>query len=232
MLGLTNLLGEAVICVIIFAGVERIPLVETGLDLSAPVVGNVEDCDFFKDNSGLGKRFPGGPTCHYKGHNVPCLHRWSKKGVITTDILVDILKALNERHIFDEDRENGVKPLLLVDGHGSRFELPFLRHISDEVYEWTVVIGVPYGTTIWQVGDSPEQNGAFNMASVAIKKELVEAKEMMMLASPTIEAHEIMIIVTRAWYRSFHRVASNKKAIAERGRIIMLGETVKLYDRS
>ena len=70
MLGLTNLIGEAVMCIVIFAGVKRISLVETVLDLSAPVVGNEEGRKFFKDNSGPGKRFPGGPTCSYKGHNV------------------------------------------------------------------------------------------------------------------------------------------------------------------
>ena len=98
---------------------------------------------------------------------------------------------------------------MLVDGHGSRFELPFLRYISNDSHEWTVVIGVPYGTALWQVGDSPEQNGSFNMASVAIKKELVEQKEMMMLGSPTIEAYGIMAIVSRAWYRSFDRINNN-----------------------
>ena len=217
VLGVTNLDGEAVMCVVILAGVDRIPLVETGLDLFAPVVGDVSDSEFFKANSGPGKRFPGGPTCQFKGKEIPCLTRWSKKGGITSEILIAILQALDETQIFDEDRENGVKPLLLVDGHGSRFEIPFLRYISDDAHEWTVVIGVPYGTALWQVGDSPEQNGSFNMASVQVKKELVEQKEMMMLASPNIEAHDIMTIISRAWYKSFHCVDSNKKAIAERG---------------
>ena len=43
----------------------------------------------------------------------------------------------------------GVKLLLLVDGNGSRFKLPFLRYISDEAHEWTVVTRVPYGTALW-----------------------------------------------------------------------------------
>ena len=64
----------------------------------------------------------------------------------------------------------GVKPLLLVDGHGSRFEIPFLRYISDEAHEWTVVTRVPYGTTLWQVGDSPKHTGVFDMVSVLIVK--------------------------------------------------------------
>jgi len=54
------------------------------------------------------------------------------------------------------------------------------------------------------------------MASVAIKKELEEQKETMMLHSPTIEAYDIMTIVSRAWYKSFDHINSNKKAIAKR----------------
>ena len=46
MLGVTNLAGEVVMCVVILAGVERIPIVETGLDLSALVVGDVSCPDF------------------------------------------------------------------------------------------------------------------------------------------------------------------------------------------
>jgi len=38
-----------------------------------------------------------------------------------------------------------------------------------------------------------------------------------MLRSPTIEAYDIMTIVSRTWYKSFDRINSNKKAIAERG---------------
>jgi len=49
--------------VVILAGVKHIPIVETGLDLSTPVVGDVSDPDFFQSNSGSGKRFPGGPIC-------------------------------------------------------------------------------------------------------------------------------------------------------------------------
>jgi len=90
-----------------------------------------------------------------KNRKIPCLTLWSKKGGITSEILINVLRTLDETQIFDEDRENGVKPLMLVDGHGSRFELPFLRYISNDTHEWTVVIGVPYGIALWQVGDPP-----------------------------------------------------------------------------
>ena len=57
--GLTNLEGQAVICVVIFLGTTRAPLTEMGLDLSADVMGNVDDRNFFENNSGTGRRFPG-----------------------------------------------------------------------------------------------------------------------------------------------------------------------------
>ena len=176
VLGITNLEGLAVMCVVIFSGKVRQPLTETGLDLSVDVVGDIGDINYFRNNNGLGKRFPGGPSCEYKGVKIPCLCRWSEKGGITTHILVDILAALDTLHIFDADRECGFKPFLLVDGHRSRFELPFLRYICNKEHEWAVVIGVPYGTALWQVGDSAEQNGCFNMASVDIKKKLLNEK--------------------------------------------------------
>jgi len=34
--------------------------------------------------------------------------------------------------------------VLLLDGHGSRFELPFLKYVIDKNYEWIVCIGVIY----------------------------------------------------------------------------------------
>ncbi len=51
-------------------------------------------------------------------------------------------------------------PFLLLDGHGSRFELPFLDYVNSEETKWNVCIGVPYDTNLWQVGDSAQQNGA------------------------------------------------------------------------
>ena len=71
VLGVTNLEGKAIMCVVIFSGINRIPLTETGLDLSVVVVGEVGNEDFFRNNIFPGKRFPGGPTCKYKGEVVP-----------------------------------------------------------------------------------------------------------------------------------------------------------------
>ena len=47
----------------------------------------------------------------------------------------------------------------------------FLKYINDSKTEWHVYLGVPFGKTYWQVGDSKEQNGSFNMPKT--KKELI-----------------------------------------------------------
>ena len=87
----------------------------------------------------------------------------------------------------------------------------------DPAHEWAVCIGVPYGTALWQVGKSAEQNVHFNMASVVEKRKIMQSKDEYMYDHPTIKPYEIIQIVNAAWSKSFDRVNSNKKAISERG---------------
>jgi hypothetical protein len=72
-----------------------------------------------------------------------------------------MLKYIDDEQVFD--RSTGLNPFLLLDGHGSRFELEFLEYINCKESKWEVNIGLPYGTSYWQVGDSTEQNGCFKM---------------------------------------------------------------------
>ena len=81
--------------------------------------------------------------------------RYSEKGSITPEILKDILKTIDDLEVFQTYRDNGAVPFLLVDGHQSRFHSTFLEYITDDAYPWKVSIVVPYGTSLWQVGDSP-----------------------------------------------------------------------------
>jgi hypothetical protein len=74
------------------------------------------------------------------------------------------------------DRSDGVNPCLLCDGHGNRFEEPFLEYIHESNTSWGCCIGVPYGTSLWQVGDSQEQNGMFKIECKNSKAEPVRAK--------------------------------------------------------
>ena len=76
-----------------------------------------------------------------------------------------------------------------------------------------VCIGVPYGTALWQVGDSSDQNGTYNIALAKMKEKLIAMKRAKMMV-PTIEPYEIIILVNYAWYHSFARPISNNKAIS------------------
>ena len=52
VLELTNLEELVMMYIIIFMGMEHISLIEKGLYLSVPVVGDMEDIQFFRDHSG------------------------------------------------------------------------------------------------------------------------------------------------------------------------------------
>ena len=214
LLGLTALNGDPVMCVIIFAGKREQAVVETGMDVFAEEEGEVSDEDFLNKNSGPNKRFPGGPTCSFQGKDIPCLTQWSPKGSITGEILTDILATLDYHQVFD--RSERKKPFLLLDGHGSRFAHNFLKYIMHPDHSWSVCIGVPYGTALWQVGDSSEQNGAYKVALTKAKENLIKQKHKKMMKL-TIEPYEIIPLVNHAWAQSFARPISNRKAIAERG---------------
>ncbi len=159
LIGLTALDSTPVMCILIIAQKVKDLSIETGIDITVNPDGDPNNGDhFFFNNSGPGKYFPGPPTCTFRGKEVPALVRWNTSGNITSDILVEALSTLDVMQVIP--RDDDVKPFLLLDGHGSRLELP---------YHWVVCLGVPYGTALWQVGDSKEQNGAFNIAFTKAK---------------------------------------------------------------
>lgn len=214
VMGITAFTGEIVMCVIIFAGLKPNALYETGFDPFAARTGDLEDKDFLEKNTGQGKMFPCGPTCMFKGRDIPCFCRWSANGSVTSKILKEILETLDFYGV--ADREGGTLPFLLLDGHGSRFELPFLDYITEKPHEWCVVIGVPYGTSLWQIGDSEEQNGAMNVASAKKKQNIVDTN-MTHSMSPYIYPHDIIRIVNFGWAQSFGNTETNRQAISARG---------------
>lgn len=109
------------------------------------------------------------------GNVIGSLITCSPKGGITSDILVEILKCIDSMGIW-ENRGNCLHPFLLLDGHGSRLELPFLEYINNDDHLWKCFIGLPNATHMWQVGDSSEQNGVYKSMSYAAKHKIVETK--------------------------------------------------------
>ena len=98
-----------------------------------------------------------------KGGGVPCLVGFFEDGGISGHILANIFRHLDDLGLYDNGKKNSIRPVLLVDVHGSHFDLEFFKYIRDENHKWTVVFGVPYGTPLWQVGDSSEQNGTYKI---------------------------------------------------------------------
>jgi hypothetical protein len=74
------------------------------------------------------------------------------------------------------ERRDGIQPILVLNGHHSRMKLLFLKYISNEEHLWTVCLGVPYGTHIWQVADSSELNVSFKIALIKAKTEYLTYK--------------------------------------------------------
>ena len=118
---------------------------------------------------------------------------------ITSAVLIDILETLD--HLKVVDRAKWRKPCLLLDGYWSRFALDFLKYVIDLLHEWFVCIGVPYGTALWQTGDSREKNGAYNIA-LAKGKEILYKKQTKM-KTHTIELIDIIILANYAWAHLF-----------------------------
>ncbi|KAI2506247.1 hypothetical protein MHU86_8182 [Fragilaria crotonensis] len=211
VLGFTTATGVPLMCAIIFASKKLHESWVFGFDASATWVGDDKD---LQGNAGMGKPLPMGPTCNVNGIEVPTFCCSSESGSITGDLLVAMLTSIDKLGVFD--RSDGVAPFLLLDGHGSRFDLKFLRYINTNTTKWNACIGVPYGTSYWQVGDSTEQNGCFKMALTKHKRNLLRRKEECR-SEFAIEKIDIVYLVHQAWLQSFARVESNKKAIADRG---------------
>jgi len=66
--------------------------------------------------------------------------------------------------------------VIICDGHDSRLQPTFIEYIDNEKTKWLVLLGVPYGTSYWQVADSSEQNDMFNMNWVKKKIDHLQGK--------------------------------------------------------
>jgi hypothetical protein len=92
-------------------------------------------------SNGADRMFPLGPTCTFNGVTVPTFVMCSKNGSIACQLLTSMIANMDEHSLFD--RSSGITPFLLCDGHGSRFEEPFLEYTLESDMPWTCCIGVP-----------------------------------------------------------------------------------------
>ena len=124
------------------------------------------------------------------------------------------MREMDSREMFD--LSEGRLCFVPLDGNGSRVDYEFLKHANDPSHEWVVCTGVSCGTSLWQVGDSSEQNGSFNMEFSRAKADLVQLKNALCLNSKLAPAYS-MLLINRAWEKIFSRATTNKKAMSGRG---------------
>jgi hypothetical protein len=220
VLGVTAASGDPVLCVVIFAS-ERDVIPEswvTGIDIQKnPLMEETDSTKVALDSGNFGKNkyFPGGPLCNFLGKEIPCLSLCSPSGGITADLLISILKYIDNLNVFNR-QEGGPTPLLIVDGHESRLDTSFLEYINDSTHKWFVSLGVPYATSYWQVGDASEQNGQFKMEMTRAKRILTSFKSDKSMKIG-INYTDVMPLINKSWDKSFGCIPTNQKAIADRG---------------
>jgi hypothetical protein len=177
LLPLTSASGEAVCCAIIFQGKGTVPATwKTGIDLSVTPMLTADGKEFDLElNFGEGKYYPGGPKCKYNGKVVDCFVFTLESSGITGGILVKILTYFDSIELFPRV-PGGPIPVLIVYRHQSCLATIFVEYINDQGHTWKVCLGVPYATTLWQVGDASEQNGMVKLEWYREKKELLTWK--------------------------------------------------------
>ena len=74
LLGLTALSKKSVMCVLIFTKESPDMPTKIEIDLDDGTFGSPGDDDLFAQNSASGEGFPGGPTCHFRSVDIPCLY--------------------------------------------------------------------------------------------------------------------------------------------------------------
>lgn len=82
-------------------------------------------------------------------------------------IFKTVLRTLELLEMFDQTTV--IVYVLLLGQHDSHLGFPFLQYINDATYLQSVIIGVPYITSLWQAEDSTEQNDLYKTASVLLK---------------------------------------------------------------
>ena len=216
MLAVTALTGHPVCCVVIMEGKRLAPEDLTGEDIMAS--NDVDDVASWLDktNHGPGKRFPGGPTCEFRGKVIPAFVTFSDSGGVTSQILKDVLKHIDKCGVYRRGDTDNFEPTIQLDGHHTRFGLDFVEYCRRPENKWNVSIGCPESTHLWQIQDSSEMNGQNKLWTYHYKDKLLAFKRRMNLPL-AIRRPDIIPIVNRAWKRSFAVVETNRSAIEERG---------------
>jgi hypothetical protein len=185
VLGFTAADRRAIMCAIIIAASKLKVTDVTGFnplsmdaeDMSSDEMKVLEaEIEQMKDehSKDVDRMFTFGPTCTFNGIELPTFVTCSKNDSIKSQLLPSMLRKMDQLEVFD--CSDGVHPFLICDGHRSRFEEAFLEYTLESDRPRTCCIGIPYGTSMWQVGDSTEQNGKFKIECEKVKADTVRNK--------------------------------------------------------
>jgi hypothetical protein len=130
-----------------------------------------------------------------------------ESGSITTEELTLMLEYRDELGLID--RSDGIYTMIILDVHISRMMGPFLEYVNNPKHRRSAILGIPYGTHLWQVGDSVDKNGAFKIAMTKWKLWLRQQKEKDGLKQ-TIDKTDIRMLLTLVWADSFAIVENDK----------------------
>jgi len=130
LLGFTAFDSSHLICIIIFAGKQKVPLYETRIDPFSSIKSNPAKAEFFNKNYGPGKLYPGEDEVHIQGKRDALYVPLAPKGSIDSTIPTNILRTLDNIDCHEEARRNDFKLMLLLDVYGSKMELEFLSYIN------------------------------------------------------------------------------------------------------
>ena len=108
-MGVISMDGSPIMCAVIIKGKRRELLVESGVEwdllhtISDTYIDDTSDAAFFEENFGDEKLFPGGPTCTFKGKQVPTFVTFAESGCIDGYTLTTIFKKLDGLELYKED---------------------------------------------------------------------------------------------------------------------------------
>ena len=136
--------------------------------------------EYMQENYRKVKRYPGLKTYEYKGERISSFITKYPNGIISYDIVTSMLHQLRKNFQFDRiDTNLYPGPVILLDSHDSRLQLPFLCYLNDPDTKWSAGISVPYGTILWQVGYSDKINENNKLVSYFRKSKIVHQKSVL-----------------------------------------------------
>ena len=169
---------------------------------------------------GEGKALPGLTVCKFREKLIPGLMCMFTKVSISSEIMTEALKYLDNLNVFAW-LQYGPTTFILLDSHGSRLQLPFLKYTNsstnDKQRKLIFTLGTKKYTDVWQVGDSCRQHGCWKMAMNVEKDALLNFKHRHAFESTDFDRCDIVPLIKRAWKKSFSIRNNNSEATIDRG---------------